>query len=71
HARFHLPDRRFGYCTDDNARALLVLVRAARQRPDPGLLPWMRTHLSFLLHAWNPEAGRFRNFLGYDRRWLE
>ena len=71
HARFHLPDRRFGYCTDDNARALLVLTRAARQRPDPGLLPWMRTYLSFLLHAWNPEAGRFRNFLGYDRRWLE
>jgi hypothetical protein len=27
HARFTIPDRRFGYCTDDNARALLFTVR--------------------------------------------
>jgi hypothetical protein len=27
--------------------------------------------LSFLEHAFNPASGRFRNFLGYDRRWNE
>jgi len=28
-------------------------------------------YLSFLEHAFNPATGRFRNFLGYDRRWNE
>src|ERR1022692_3876996 len=28
-------------------------------------------YLSFLEHAFNPAQGRFRNFLGYDRRWNE
>ena len=27
--------------------------------------------MAFLQHAFNPEKGRFRNFLGYDRRWNE
>jgi hypothetical protein len=27
--------------------------------------------LAFLEHAFNPNKKRFRNFLGYDRRWLE
>jgi hypothetical protein len=26
---------------------------------------------AFLQHGWNPDNGRFRNFMGYDRRWLE
>jgi hypothetical protein len=28
-------------------------------------------YLAFLRHAFNPATGRFRNFLSYDRRWLE
>jgi glycosyltransferase involved in cell wall biosynthesis len=28
-------------------------------------------YLSFLEHAFDPAKGRFRNFLGYDRRWNE
>jgi glycosyltransferase involved in cell wall biosynthesis len=28
-------------------------------------------YLAFLEHAFNPVNGRFRNFLGYDRRWSE
>jgi glycosyltransferase involved in cell wall biosynthesis len=28
-------------------------------------------YLSFLEHGFNPATGRFRNFLGYDRRWNE
>ena len=26
---------------------------------------------AFIQHAWNPGTGRFRNFMSYDRRWLE
>jgi len=28
-------------------------------------------YLAFLEHAFNPEKARFKNFLGYDRRWTE
>jgi hypothetical protein len=28
-------------------------------------------YLAFLWLAFNPDMGRFRNFLGYDRKWLE
>src|SRR3546814_20091567 len=31
----------------------------------------MLTFASFLQHAWNPERGCFRNFMGSDRRWPE
>ncbi|WP_376791516.1 glycosyltransferase family 4 protein [Thermoflexus sp.] len=71
HARGTIPDRRFGYCTDDNARALLLMAREWARRRDPSYLPLMRTYLAFLNHAWNAEAARFRNFMGYDRRWLD
>lgn len=71
HARGTIPDRQFGYCTDDNARGLLVMVREWARNRDPSILPLMKTYMAFLIHAWNPERGRFRNFMGYDRRWLE
>jgi len=29
------------------------------------------TYASFVQHAWNGELGRFRNFMGFDRSWLE
>jgi glycosyltransferase involved in cell wall biosynthesis len=32
---------------------------------------WAFRYLAFLEHAFNPKKKRFRNFLGYDRRWLE
>ena len=28
-------------------------------------------YAAFVEHAWNPDAKRFRNFMGFDRRWLE
>jgi len=28
-------------------------------------------HGAFIQHAWNPGTHRFRNFMSYDRRWLE
>src|SRR5712664_626794 len=26
---------------------------------------------AFVQHAWNPDTRRFRNFMGFDRTWLE
>jgi glycosyltransferase involved in cell wall biosynthesis len=82
HAIFTVPNRAEGYTTDDNARALIFAVLLAHQ-PPPNHPPatttpsaslhsdWPARYLSFLEHAFNPANGRFRNFLSYDRRWIE
>lgn len=71
HAIYATPDRRHGYCTDDNARALIVSAMAWALVQDERVLPILNVYLSFLHFAHVPETGRFRNFMSYDRRWLE
>ena len=71
HARYSTPDRNHGYCTDDNARALIVTTMAWTLFQDEEVLPYLRTYLAFMHYAQMPETGRLRNFMGYDRRWLE
>ena len=54
------------------ARALIVAVMAQRTARDQDLLSRLSyRYLGFLQHAFNPDTGRFRNFMTYDRRWLE
>jgi glycosyltransferase involved in cell wall biosynthesis len=71
HAVHSVPNRGHGYCVDDNARALLLAAMLAQ--PDGPALPETLVYrlAAFVQHAWNPETGRFRNFLGFDRNWLE
>ena len=71
HAVHSVPDRSHGYCIDDNARALLVAC--ALNTPGEKQLPdALTTRLAaFVQHAWNPDVGRFRNFMSFERRWLE
>ena len=77
HAIFTIPNRAEGYTTDDNARALIfsvLLEQASLERPDKAESPnpdWPFRYLAFLEQAFNPEKKRFRNFLGYDHRWME
>ena len=75
HAIFTIPNYREGYTTDDNARALIftVLAQTRNDQSEKGdsAVDLSVRYLSFLEHAFNPEKGRFRNFLGYDRRWKE
>jgi hypothetical protein len=71
HAVHSVPDRAHGYCVDDNARALLVAC-ALNNQGETALPDALTGHLAaFVQHAWNPDTGRFRNFMGFDRRWLE
>ena len=71
HATHLLPDPNHGYCTDDNARALIAAVYHAELRGyDEHAVPLQR-YLAFVAYAYNPDNGRFRNFMSYDRRWLE
>jgi len=73
HANFTIPDRTHGYCTDDNARALLVAAMGQKYLPAEGLgLDFLSGHyLGFLLYAYNEKNGLFRNFMTYSREWIE
>jgi len=72
HATYIVPDRFHGYCTDDNARALIVALTAQRYlAAGEELTNLACRYLSFLQHAFNNDNGRFRNFMEYDRRWVE
>jgi glycosyltransferase involved in cell wall biosynthesis len=71
HAVHCVPDRAHGYCVDDNARALLFSC-ALSNAGETQLSETMTTRFAaFIQHAWNPDTRRFRNFMSYDRRWLE
>ena len=68
HATFSIPNRQFGYCTDDNTRAVIVMSKYYAQYPDPKARRLFDTYLSFILHAQNSD-GTVRNFMDYDRSW--
>lgn len=70
HSIYSVPDRRHGYCIDDNARALILMSKidevdeAVRDR-------WTAIYGGFVQHAWNPDKRKFRNFMNFDRSWCE
>lgn len=70
HAIFTVPNYREGYTTDDNARALMVsaLLEALGNSE---ALELASRYLAFIWYAFNTETGRFRNFMDYQRHWLE
>ena len=71
HAVHSVPDRSHGYCVDDNARALL-LACALNVPGEERLSEVLISQLAaFIQHAWNPDTRRFRNFMSFERRWLE
>lgn len=71
HSVFSIPNRNEGYCIDDNSRALLVIVLNKYLFQDPLADSLLYTYLSFIHYAYNKEAGLFRNFMSYDRKWLD
>jgi len=70
HAIFTVPNYREGYTIDDNARALMVsaLMEALGNKEAPEL---GSRYLAFIWYAFNTENGRFRNFMDYQRHWVE
>ena len=63
-----MPRYEHGYCVDDVARGLVVVCR--EPSPAEELIALARRYLGFLAQAQAPD-GRFRNRLGYDRRWRD
>ena len=72
HAIYSIPDHAHGYCTDDNARALILTVLLEEQGNDSPVVHALASrYAAFLNVALDRDTGRFRNFMSYDRRWLE
>jgi glycosyltransferase involved in cell wall biosynthesis len=70
HAKFTLPAREHGYCTDDNARAVVAMTKYYAQYAESEALRLFEIYLSFTCHAQNND-GTVRNFMTFDRRWVE
>lgn len=68
HAIYTIPNRLFGYCTDDNARAAIAMTRYYAQYTEPLALKLLDIYLSFILYSQNND-GSIRNLMNYDRSW--
>lgn len=72
HALFSVPNFAEGYCTDDNARALALMLQLRQQGQESSQhLALTTTYAAFLHHAFDRANGRFRNFMTFERRWRE
>ena len=70
HANGVIPNRETGYCVDDVARLAVVALELARRGDEQIWTSTVYRSLAFLQDATDPQAG-MRNFMGYDRRWLD
>jgi glycosyltransferase involved in cell wall biosynthesis len=70
HAKFGIPNLKEGYCLDDNARALLMVLMAYRQKKDTLALDLAPIYLSYI-HYMQNKNGTFRNFLSFSRDFLD
>ena len=70
HANFGIPNLKEGYCLDDNARALLMVLMAYRQKKDFLALDLSPIYLSYINYMQNKD-GTFRNFLSFNRNFLD
>jgi len=72
HATFIVPNYHEGYSIDDNARALIVSKLSAKlELGNERTLALATRYLAFINYAFNEKTGRFRNFMDYQRNWLE
>ena len=72
HAVHTLPNYEHGYCTDDNARALILMILLSEiEEPNPGWERLTKIYAAFVQNAFNGKSHRFRNFMSYQRQWLE
>jgi hypothetical protein len=70
HAKFGVPNLKEGYCLDDNARALLMVLMTYKQKKDSLALELTPIYLSYIHYMQNKD-GTFRNFLSFNRNFLD
>ena len=71
HAHGAVPNRQTGYCVDDVARLMVVALELEQRTGDRVWIPVVYRSLAFLYDATDEEGGGMRNFMSYDRRWLD
>jgi glycosyltransferase involved in cell wall biosynthesis len=71
HADGIVPLRSSGYCTDDVARLAIVALGLGRTTGGEPYHRMLARSLGFLRHAWSAEQRGMRNFMSYERRWLD
>lgn len=70
HCKGSVPDKKFGYALDDNARALLVSCWAQKIYPQIDLQKNIKIYLKFIQKMQRPD-GQFHNFLSWDGKFLD
>ncbi len=70
HAKYGIPNRKEGYCLDDNARALIMALMSYQQDKNEEALKLLPVYLSYI-HDMQLEDGNFRNFLSFSRQFLD
>ena len=73
HARHNVPNFDEGYCTDDNARALIlsVLLENLGIIKTSNLEDLTSLYLGFVRYSWDEKKERFRNFLSFQKNWID
>lgn len=66
HAMFAMPNRKEGYCIDDNSRALLLSIWICKNKKSGLATRLLPIYLSFI-HYMQNEDGYFRNFMSYAK----
>ncbi|MBU1013700.1 MAG: glycosyltransferase [Bacteroidetes bacterium] len=69
-AKGSLPDYRTGYCLDDNARALLLCLRAYKRFKDDNFLQLIYRYSTYLIYMRN-ENGSYKNYLSYNKEFID
>ncbi|RYY35474.1 MAG: glycosyltransferase [Sphingobacteriaceae bacterium] len=70
HAKYGIPNLKEGYCVDDNARALIMALMAYQRNKSQEAFELLPVYLSYI-HYMQTDDGNFRNFLSFDRRYLD
>ena len=70
HAKFCCPDYGSGYCSDDNSRALIAVIRYNQWQHHDDADELMIRYLAFLYFTQQPD-GCMRNFVSYARTYQD
>jgi len=69
HSKYSIPNRNYGYTTDDNARAVIVALKMCNLFKNECVLPMLVKYLSFLSASYDEKKENVRNYLSFDRKW--
>ena len=70
HSKYATPNKKEGYTTDDNARALIACTNYFMLFNDASVKKLIDTYLSLLFYMQRSD-GKMHNFLSYDRKLID